>query len=134
MKTFESPGAVGALGASVADQLGGGSSEKLIPKANFGKLRSAQQGSAGDHAMMAAANGGAQGRRASVADPQARPSAAEQHCTDLLAAQEFQQITKFVAACRRQWPGAMIALRPNEGGPPQGADAPPNSKSAPERT
>jgi hypothetical protein len=33
---------------------------------------------------------------------------------------------KFVAACRRQWPGAKIVLRPYEGGPPQGANAPPN--------
>jgi hypothetical protein len=46
-------------------------------------------------------------------------------------AQEFHQIQKFVAACRRQWPGAMIVLRPNEGGPPDGADAPPNPEAAP---
>ena len=26
---------------------------------------------------------------------------------------EWKQIKKFVAACRRQWPGAMIVLRPN---------------------
>jgi hypothetical protein len=38
---------------------------------------------------------------------------------------------KFVAACRRQWPGAKIVLRPYEGGPPQGANAPPNPESAP---
>jgi hypothetical protein len=40
-------------------------------------------------------------------------------------AQEFHQIQKFVAACRRQWPGAMIALRPNQDGAPAGANAPP---------
>jgi hypothetical protein len=48
-------------------------------------------------------------------------------CADIAVAQEFHQIQKFAAACRRRWPGAMIVLRPNEGGPPQGADAaPPN--------
>jgi hypothetical protein len=35
----------------------------------------------------------------------------EQRCADVVAAQEFHQIQKFVAACRRQWPGA-IMLRP----------------------
>jgi hypothetical protein len=49
----------------------------------------------------------------------------EQRCADVIAAQEFHQIQKFAAACRRQWPGAMIVLRPNQGGPPPGADAPP---------
>jgi hypothetical protein len=38
----------------------------------------------------------------------------QQRCADLVAAQEFHQIKKFVAACRRQWPGAKIVLRPNE--------------------
>jgi hypothetical protein len=38
----------------------------------------------------------------------------EQRCADVVAAQEFHQIQKFVAACRRQWPGAKIVLRPNE--------------------
>jgi hypothetical protein len=47
------------------------------------------------------------------------------------AAQEFYQIQKFAAACRRQWPGAKIVLRPNESGPPLGAGAPLNSESAP---
>ena len=50
-------------------------------------------------------------------------------CADIVAAQEFHQIQKFVAACRRQWPGAKIVLRPNEGGPPQGADAPPPNQN-----
>jgi hypothetical protein len=44
-------------------------------------------------------------------------------------AQEFQQIRKFVAACRRQWPGAMIVLRPDDA--PVGASAPSNLKPAP---
>ena len=44
-------------------------------------------------------------------------------------AQEFYQIQKFAAACRRQWPGAKIVLRPNEGGPPEGADAPPPNQT-----
>jgi hypothetical protein len=48
----------------------------------------------------------------------------EQRCADVVAAQEFHQITKFVAACRRQWPGSMIVLRPNEDGAPQ-VQAPP---------
>jgi hypothetical protein len=43
---------------------------------------------------------------------------------DVIAAQEFHQIQRFAAACRRQWPGAMIVLRPD--GAPTGADAPPN--------
>jgi hypothetical protein len=37
----------------------------------------------------------------------------EQHCADAAAAREFHQIQKFVAACRRQWPGAIIVLRPD---------------------
>ena len=37
----------------------------------------------------------------------------EQRRADVVAAQEFHQIKKFVAACRRQWPGAMIVLRPD---------------------
>ena len=44
-------------------------------------------------------------------------------------AQEFHQIQNFVAACRRQWPGAMIVLRPD--GAPTGANAPSNLKPAP---
>jgi hypothetical protein len=38
-------------------------------------------------------------------------------------AQEFYRIQKFVAACRRQWPGAKIVLR--SGGAQTGANAPP---------
>jgi hypothetical protein len=44
-------------------------------------------------------------------------------------AQEFHQIQKFVAACRRQWPGAKIVLRPDSA--PTGANAPSNLKPAP---
>jgi hypothetical protein len=36
---------------------------------------------------------------------------------DVIAAQEFHQLQKFAAACRRQWPGAKIVLRPD--GPPE---------------
>jgi hypothetical protein len=53
----------------------------------------------------------------------------KQRRADILAAQEFQKIKTFVAACRRQWPGAIIVLRPD--GAPTGANAPPNPKLAP---
>jgi hypothetical protein len=43
MTTFESPGAMAALGASVVDQLGGGSFRKLVANGSFHKLRSAQR-------------------------------------------------------------------------------------------
>jgi hypothetical protein len=51
--------------------------------------------------------------------------APEQRCADGVAAQEFRQIKKFAAACRRQWPGAKIVLRPDsdrgrESKPPRG--------------
>jgi hypothetical protein len=52
--------------------------------------------------------------------------AREQRCANAADAQEFQQIQKFVAACRRQWPGAIIVLRPD--GAPTGASAPINPK------
>jgi hypothetical protein len=46
----------------------------------------------------------------------------EQRRADAAAAvQEFHQIRKFVAACRRQGPGAMIVLRPDSA--PTGANA-----------
>jgi hypothetical protein len=54
------------------------------------------------------------------------PQTLEQRRADTVAAQEFHQIQKFAAACRLQWPGAKIVLRPNEGGAPAGANAPPN--------
>lgn len=40
-------------------------------------------------------------------------------------AQEFYQIRRFVAACRQQWPGARIVLRPDQDGAPKSAYAPP---------
>jgi len=52
----------------------------------------------------------------------------KQHPADTAAAQEFHQIKKFVAACRRQWPGATIVLRPDSAS--TGANAPPNLKLA----
>jgi hypothetical protein len=56
----------------------------------------------------------------------------EQRRADVVAAQEFHQIKKFVAACRRQWPGAMIVLRPDSA--PTRANAPPNLNLAPGET
>jgi hypothetical protein len=53
----------------------------------------------------------------------------EQRYAEMLDAQEFHQIEKFVAACRRQWPGAMIVLRPD--GEPVGASPPSNLNAAP---
>jgi hypothetical protein len=54
------------------------------------------------------------------------PQTPEQRSADAADAQKFHQITKFVAACRRQWPGAIIVLRPD--GAPTGASAPTNPK------
>ena len=76
--------------------------------------------------MMAASNGGAQRRPAFVAGTQAQARTPEQRSADLIAAQEFHRIAKFAAACRRQWPGAKIVLRPNQDGAAAGASAPPN--------
>jgi hypothetical protein len=56
----------------------------------------------------------------------------EQRCADTVAAREFYQMQKFVAACRRQWPDAVIVLRPNDDAS-QVTDAPTNLKLAPER-
>jgi hypothetical protein len=57
-----------------------------------------------------------------AAAARARTGGPEQRHADAANAQEFLQITKFIAACRRQWPGAMIVLRPD--GAPIVADAP----------
>jgi hypothetical protein len=46
-------------------------------------------------------------------------------------AQEFILIKRFVAACRQQWPGAKIVLRPNQDGASTGASAPINPEPAP---
>jgi hypothetical protein len=56
----------------------------------------------------------------------------EQCRADAVAAQESHQIKKFVAACRRQWPGAEIVLRSDSA--PTGANAPPNLDLAPGET
>jgi hypothetical protein len=53
----------------------------------------------------------------------------ERRCADIVAGQEFHQIKKFVATCRRQWPGAIIVLRPDSA--PVRADALPNLNPAP---
>jgi hypothetical protein len=53
----------------------------------------------------------------------------EQRYGEMLDAQEFHQIKKFVAACRRQWPGAVIVLRPD--GAPVGASPPSKLNAAP---
>jgi hypothetical protein len=41
-----------------------------------------------------------------------KPTIERRHL-EMRDAQEFHLIQRFVAACRRQWPGAMIVLRPN---------------------
>ena len=81
--------------------------------------------------MTAASDGGAQRRtpRAAGAQLTVAKQTSEQRCADVAAAQEFHQIQKFAAACRLQWPGAKIVLRPNEGGPPEGAGAPPPNQN-----
>jgi len=48
----------------------------------------------------------------------------EQRFLEMSEAQEFFQIQRFVAACRQQWPGAKIVLRPNYGVASIGAAAP----------
>jgi hypothetical protein len=53
----------------------------------------------------------------------------ERRCADIVAGQEFHQIKKFVAACRRQWPGAKVTLRPDRDGLSTGADAPPPNQN-----
>ncbi|MGO9046169.1 MAG: hypothetical protein ACLQFW_04670 [Xanthobacteraceae bacterium] len=120
MKAVKSPGAVAALGASVVDQLG----RQVIPEINRQQQlpqAAIRTAGAGDRAMMAASNGGAQ-RRPAFRTP-------EQRYAEMLDAQEFHQIKKFVAACRRQWPGAKIVLRPESA--PTGANALPNLNPAP---
>jgi hypothetical protein len=121
MRINKSPGAVAALGASVVDQLG----RQVIPETNRQQqppqalIRTA---GAGDRALMAAFNGGVQ-RRPAFRTP-------EQRCADAVAVQEFQQINQFVSACRRQWPGATIVLRPNDDAS-RVTDAPTNLKPPP---
>ena len=68
-------------------------------------------------------------RTARAANAQARHGTPEQRRAEADDAQEFHQIQKFVAACRRQWPGAMIVLRPD--GAPIGASPPSDLNPAP---
>jgi len=51
----------------------------------------------------------------------------EQRSLETSDAQEFFQIQRFVAACRQQWPGAKIVLRPKQDGAPAGANVPPTT-------
>jgi hypothetical protein len=48
----------------------------------------------------------------------------EQRLSKMSDAQEFFQIQRFVAACRQQWPGAKIVLRPKQDGASADANAP----------
>ena len=52
--------------------------------------------------------------RAAGAQLRTAKQTAEQRRADVVAAQEFHQIQKFAAACRRRWPGAKIVLRPTK--------------------
>jgi hypothetical protein len=57
--------------------------------------------------------------------------AAERRRAEDADAREFRQIQEFVAACRRQWPSAVIVLRP-DGASTSGAGAPTNTNLHPE--
>jgi hypothetical protein len=57
----------------------------------------------------------------------------EQRFLEMSDAQEFFQIQRFVAACRQQWPGAKIVLRPNHGAASIGANAPPTPETGTRR-
>ncbi len=74
---------------------------------------------------MTAFDGRPQRRPTHFAAPPAQ--AAERRRAEDADAQEFHRIQKFVAACRRHWPGATIVLRPD--GAPTGANAPPTSRT-----
>ena len=96
MNTPKSPGAVVALGASVVDQLG----RQVIPEINRRQQlpqAAIRTAGAGDRAVMAASNGGAQRRPAFVAGAQAGARTPEQRSADLIAARKI---------CRRA-PAAM---------------------------
>jgi hypothetical protein len=110
MKTIEGPGAVAALGASVIDQLG----RRVIPEGS--RQQSLKQ------APITTAPKSVPERRTAHAGAKARLGTPEQRNADIANAQEFHQIQKFVAACRRRWPGAMIVLRPD--GASSGANTP----------
>jgi hypothetical protein len=152
MTEAKSPGAVAALGASVSDQLGRRVTSEAnrqqsvtqapIPATPVGADRCSREGVTADrsarggnisptgHAKIALPEAVAQGRRSRGADAGTQVGSPQQHRgADGAAEQEFHQIQKFVAACRRQWPGAMIVLWPDDA--PTGANAPPNPKLAP---
>jgi hypothetical protein len=56
----------------------------------------------------------------------------ERRHSEMSDAQEFFQIQRFVAACRQQWPGAKIVLRPNHDVASIGANAPITSNPHPQ--
>jgi hypothetical protein len=106
MNTPKSPGAVVALGASVVDQLG----RQVIPEINRRQQlpqAAIRTAGAGDRAVMAASNGGPSGARPSLQERKQEP--AHPNSGPLTSS----LLAKFAAARRRQWPGAMIALRPD---------------------
>jgi len=90
MKTLESSGAVAAPEASEKDELG----RHVLLQTNRQPQLTQQTSCA--------------------------KSTSEQRRADAVNAQEFHQIQQFVGECRRQWPGAMIVLRPD--GAPIGAN------------
>ncbi len=117
MGPIKSPGAV-ALGASVVDQLGRQVNPETNRQPQLPQAATRTAGGAGDRAVVAVSSAGAQQRPAF--------RASEQRSADLLAVREFHLITKFAAACRRQWPGAIIVLRPDGAR----AGAPPNPETS----
>jgi hypothetical protein len=114
MKTLESPGAVAAPEASEKDELG-----------RHVLLQTNRQPQLTQPPICATSNSSVRYEAEStVARDQtscAKPTG-EQRRADAANAQEFQQIQKFVAECRRHWPSAMIVLRPD--GAPTGANTP----------
>jgi hypothetical protein len=73
--------------------------------------------------MTAFTEDAARRRMACGTDAQAQFGTPEQRYAEMLDAQEFHRIKEFVAACRRQWPGARIVLRPDHDAASAPADA-----------
>jgi len=138
MRTAKSPDARAAHGASVSsDQLAGRVTSEAnrqpsvtqapTPATLVGTDRCSREDarsgyiSPSGQAGTAPPTGLAQRRTSRAADPQTRVGSPQQRCADAANAREFQRIQTFAAACRRQWPGAVIVLRPNQGGAPAGA-------------
>jgi hypothetical protein len=122
MKPIECPGAVAAPGASEIDGLGRHvvsqtSRQQQLPQAPICTTFVGSVGCAVSTIM-----------RARDHTPSAK-LAHEQRRAEAADAREFQQIQKFVAACRRQWPGAIIVLRPDSARPR--ANAPINQNAPP---